>query len=154
MKNLYRQIAELISKSQNIVVFTGAGISTGAGIPDFRSPNGLYSLIDKKYNPPYPEAVFDIGYFKRNPHPFYSLSAQLLKKKSKPTLCHKFIAWLEEREQISLVMTQNIDMLHSEAGSKKVLECHGSYSSAHCLKCGKEYDQNKMHRHILLEEVP
>ncbi len=154
MEKSHEKIAQLILKSENIVVFTGAGISTGAGIPDFRSPTGLYRLIDKKYKPPYPEAVFDIGYFQKNPQPFYSLSAKLLGNESKPTLCHKFIAWLEEIGKISLVMTQNIDCLHSEAGSKRVLECHGSYSVSHCLKCGKEYDSGEMRRHILAEEVP
>jgi len=154
MGKVNKAIADKISESKNIVIFTGAGISTNAGIPDFRSPSGLYSLVEDMFDLPYPEAIFDIKYFKKNPEPFFKLSAKLFAKNPEPTLCHKFIAWLEAQGKVSLVMTQNIDMLHQAAGTEKIHECHGSYSTAACMKCGKGYIYSELRSNIRGGTVP
>jgi len=137
--NAIKGIVKLFNKSTKITVFTGAGISVSCGSPDFRSENGLYSIVGSKYNLPYPEAIFDLEYFKKNPCPFFDLSKDLIGSKIAPSQAHEFIARLEEMDKIALVITQNIDGLHTKAGNKKVVECHGTYSTAHCLKCNKKY---------------
>ena len=135
--NVINEVVKLFKKSTKITVFTGAGISVSCGVPDFR--NGLYSTVGDKYNLPYPEAIFDIEYFRSNPAPFFDLSKDLMSSKIEPSLAHKFIARLEDMGKIAVVITQNIDGLHNKAGNKKVVECHGTYSTAHCLKCKRKY---------------
>ena len=153
-KTSINKIIKLFKTSNNIVVFSGAGISTNCGIPDFRSENGLYKMIEKKYNLPYPEAIFDINYFKKNPEPFFNLSKGLFSNKVRPSKCHEFIAWLENIGKISLIVTQNIDMLHKKAGSKKVIECHGTYSTAHCIDCNKKYKIDEIRSQMTEGIVP
>ncbi len=148
------EIYELFRKSKHFVFFTGAGISTNAGIPDFRSPNGLYRLIDKTYDLPFPEAVFEINFFRQNPEPFFRLSSKLLSRNPEPTQCHRFIAWLEHTGRVSLVMTQNIDMLHQKAGSEKVHECHGSYSTSTCQDCGKKSGYDEIEKPLKSGQIP
>lgn len=133
------EVITLINNSNNILFFTGAGISTNCGIPDFRSQNGLYSYAEERYKVPYPEAVFDLDFFKKNPEPFYKLTKDLISKKIKPSTTHNLISNLEEQDKLLLVATQNIDMLHEKAGNKKVLSCHGSYLKGTCRSCGKLY---------------
>lgn len=137
--NSIDEIVKLFKKSSKITAFTGAGISVSCGIPDFRSENGLYSVVRDKYDLPYPEAIFDINYFKNNPAPFFDISKDLIGAKIEPSPAHKFIAKLEDMGKLALVITQNIDGLHTKAGNKKVIECHGTYSTAHCLTCKKKY---------------
>lgn len=151
---MFDHAVELIKKSKNILVFTGAGISTNSGLLDFRSKNGLYSLLSQNPDLPYPEAVFDISYFMKNPKPFFSVAKDMLAQHVKPTKCHELIAWLEEKNQISLVLTQNIDMLHYSAGSKKVLECHGSFMTAHCLSCNASYSLDDYKEIVLDGSIP
>lgn len=138
MNNL-EKICELINKSNKIVILTGAGISTSCGIPDFRGPTGIYSYVGKKYNLPYPEAVFDIDYFHKRPQPFFDFSKEIFINKPQPSFAHKFIAALEKANKLNLLVTQNIDMLHELAGNKKMIACHGTYHTAHCTGCGKKY---------------
>ena len=128
------ECARLINSSKALAVLTGAGISTAAGIPDFRGPKGLY--VTRRYDP---EKVFDIDWFDREPRYFYEFSRDFigLMKKTKPTFAHRFLAGLEREGRLKGVITQNIDALHSEAGSAKVIELHGSYRSARCRSCGK-----------------
>lgn len=144
----------LIATARHILVFTGAGISTNCGIPDFRGENGIYSFVKEKYSLPYPEAIFDISYFLKHPEPFFDLSKDFLSDAIQPSFTHKFLAWLEERGQIELIVTQNIDLLHQKAGNKKVLECHGTYSVAHCLSCGKEYAMPQIESFLQKGSVP
>jgi NAD-dependent SIR2 family protein deacetylase len=133
------RVLHLINNARKIVVFTGAGISTNCGIPDFRSSDGIYALVEKEYNLPYPEAVFDISYFYREPGPFFQLSSHLFTSEVSPSLSHNFIAWLEEQSKLELVITQNIDMLHTRAGNSRVFQCHGTYTTATCTGCGKNF---------------
>lgn len=148
------EIASLIADSKRILVVTGAGISTASGIPDFRSPDGLYATAEEKYRLPYPEAIFDLNYFRRNPRPFFMLSRELLEADVKPTLCHRLLADLEADGKIALVVTQNIDMLHTKAGSKRVIECHGSYLHGECRDCGRRYRLAEYEEAIRSGEIP
>lgn len=134
-------------KYKKILFLTGAGISVSAGIPDFRSPgSGLYSKL-KEYNLPYPEAIFELGYFRVNPKPFYTLSKELLMGKNiHPSTSHFFIKMIYDLGILHSVMTQNIDGLELEAGLpvEKLCQAHGHYRSCHCISCHKKHDIKKM----------
>lgn len=127
---------------KSIVALVGAGMSTSAGIPDFRSPgSGIYDNL-QQYNLPSPEAMFEIGYFKHNPKPFYHLAKTLMPQDLKPTPSHYFLKVLHDRGLLTRVFTQNIDNLERLAGlpDDAIVEAHGSFHSAHCLKCRKKFD--------------
>ena len=144
----------MIRSAENILVFTGAGISTSSGIADFRGPDGLYKLAEEKYSLPYPEALFDINYFNKDPGPFFDLSKNLFLLDSLPSRCHQLIALLEEQGKVCKVVTQNIDILHQKSGSSAVVACHGSYETAHCLGCRKKYDLKDIEQDILEDRIP
>ncbi|KAJ3244853.1 NAD-dependent protein deacetylase sirtuin-2 [Chytriomyces hyalinus] len=123
------------NKLRRIVVMTGAGISTSAGIPDFRSPStGLYANL-AKYNLPYPEAVFSINFFRKSPQPFFTLAKELYPGCFRPTVCHYFIRLLAEEGMLLRCYTQNIDTLERVAGIDEsyLVEAHGSFASAKCV---------------------
>ncbi|MDC7221383.1 MAG: Sir2 family NAD-dependent protein deacetylase [Spirochaetales bacterium] len=145
---------ELIDSSKKIIVFSGAGISTNSGIPDFRGEGGLYERVQDKYDLPYGEAIFDLNYFDSNPHPFFDLSREIVFHNAQPTLCHKWLARLEEEGRIAKIITQNIDRLHRKAGSQAVLECHGGYDKGRCRSCGMEYDFENYEKDIQHGRVP
>ncbi|KAI8613561.1 DHS-like NAD/FAD-binding domain-containing protein [Chytriomyces sp. MP71] len=120
---------------KRIIVMTGAGISTSAGIPDFRSPStGLYANL-AKYNLPYPEAVFSINYFRKSPKPFFTLAKELYPGCFRPTVCHYFIRLLAEEGMLLRCYTQNIDTLERVAGIDEsyIVEAHGSFAGAKCV---------------------
>eukprot|EP00092_Neocalanus_flemingeri_P074096 GFUD01091564.1.p1 GENE.GFUD01091564.1~~GFUD01091564.1.p1 ORF type:complete len:302 (-),score=92.77 GFUD01091564.1:160-1065(-) len=139
--------ADLVSglqegKFKNIVIMCGAGISTNAGIPDFRTPSaGLYFKL-RKYNLPYPEAVFEGSYFHRNPLPFFGLIRELFPSTLTPTTTHKFFSLLNQKGILRRIYTQNIDALEYLAGvpEDKIVEAHGSFQSSYCTACKKTYD--------------
>ncbi|KAL2915854.1 Sir2 histone deacetylase Hst2 [Polyrhizophydium stewartii] len=123
------------NKCSNIIVMTGAGISTSAGIPDFRTPGtGLYDNL-AKYKLPYPEAIFDIAYFRRKPEAFNALSRELFPGQFQPTACHRFIKALEDAGMLLRNYTQNIDMLERIAGvdGELLVEAHGTFHGARCV---------------------
>jgi len=131
---------------KKVIVCTGAGISTSAGIPDFRTPGtGLYSNLEK-YNLPYPEAVFDINYFRGNPAAFYTLSTELLPGQYPPTLGHHFIKLLQDEGILLRCYSQNIDGLDRLAGveDEKLVEAHGSFATSRCIKCKSEVDNESI----------
>lgn len=132
------EILSLFEQAENIVALTGAGLSTSAGIPDFRGPQGLY--VTRRYDP---EKTFDIRWFKREPKYFYQFASDFadLLSSINPTFAHDFLAHLEEVGKLSAVVSQNIDMLHQSAGSRNVIELHGSFSSATCCDCRKSYSR-------------
>ena len=151
-------IAEYIKSghAEKIVVMTGAGISTAAGIPDFRSPDtGLYANL-ARLNLPYAEAVFDISYFRRNPDPFYILAKELYPGQFHPTISHAFVALLEKKELLLKLFTQNIDTLERKAGvpGEQIVEAHGSFSSQRCIDCKTEFPGDRMMDMIIKGEVP
>jgi NAD-dependent SIR2 family protein deacetylase len=120
---------------------TGAGISVSAGIPDFRSPGtGLYDNL-KEYDLPYPEAIFDIDYFKKKPQAFYKLAESFLSlDKFEATPTHHFCKMLYDKEMVKHYLTQNIDNLESKAGftQDQIVQAHGANFGAVCAKCGKK----------------
>jgi len=143
-------------KYKNILVLTGAGVSTAAGIPDFRSKGtGLYDNL-QKYNLPRPESVFDIDYFETNPEPFYQLARELQVTEVQPTLAHRFLHQLDRRNMLLRLYTQNIDGLDRKAGIRpsKLIESHGSFASASCIKCQTEASVAMVNECIEAERVP
>lgn len=142
--NLVRQAADLLAKSKHTVAFTGAGISTPSGIPDFRSPgSGLWNHSD-------PFKVASIWAFRQNPKDFFNWIRPLAinAESAKPNSAHLSLAYLENLGIIKTVITQNIDSLHNKAGSQNVLELHGTAQSATCLSCGKKHDRDYFQRTI------
>lgn len=133
------ELNKLIHESENIVFFGGAGVSTESGIPDFRSVDGLYN---QKYNYP-PETIISHSFFMKKTEEFYNFyKNNMIFLDAKPNVAHVRIAELEKLGKLKAVITQNIDGLHQKAGSKNVLELHGSVHRNYCMKCGKFYDVN------------
>ena len=137
MENEIGKLQKIIDESNNIVFFGGAGVSTESGIPDFRSQDGLYN---QKYDYP-PETILSHTFFMRRPEEFFKFYRdKMLCDTAKPNAAHLKLAEMEQAGKLKAVITQNIDNLHQMAGSKKVLELHGSVYRNHCMKCGKFYD--------------
>ena len=131
------KLKKLVEESNNIVFFGGAGVSTESGIPDFRSKDGLYNQ-KYKYSP---ETILSHSFFLNNTKEFYDFYREKMNSlKYSPNITHRKLAELEEKGKLKAVITQNIDGLHQKAGSKKVLELHGSVLRNYCMKCNKFYD--------------
>ena len=132
--NEIEKLKNAVDKAKTIVFFGGAGVSTESGIPDFRSVDGLYN---QKYDYP-PETILSHSFFLRHTAEFYRFYRdKLLSHDAKPNAAHKKLAEWEQQGKLNAVLTQNIDGLHSAAGSKKVLELHGSVLRNYCMDCGK-----------------
>lgn len=148
-------------KPKNIIVLSGAGISTASGIPDFRSPEtGLYANL-QKYNLPYPEAIFDIDYFYQNPVPFFTLAKEMISDDFIPTRTHYFIKLLEKKGILMRNFTQNVDILERKAGldPEKIVEAHGSFHKGKCVgfsfdsqKCKRDYSIDWMKMNLVENE--
>ena len=137
MNEKWQQLKEWIGGSDNIVFFGGAGVSTESGIPDFRSVDGLYN---QQYKYP-PETIISHSFYMRYPEEFYRFyKDRMLFTDAVPNQAHKALARLEERGKLKAVITQNIDGLHQMAGSREVLELHGSVHRNYCTRCGQFYD--------------
>lgn len=136
MNEKWQQLKDWIQSSGNIVFFGGAGVSTESGIPDFRSVDGLYN---QQYRYP-PETIISHSFYVRNPEEFYRFyKDRMLFTHAKPNAAHQALARLEEQGKLRAVITQNIDGLHQMAGSKEVLELHGSVHRNYCTRCGEFY---------------
>ena len=136
----YEELKKIIDTSKNTVLFTGAGISCPSGIPDFRSTDGLYGEKGGGYSP---EQIISHSFFVAHPKEFYEFyKSKMVYPKAKPNAAHRYFAKLEEEGKLSAIVTQNIDGLHQAAGSKNVLEFHGSVHRNHCMRCGKFFDVN------------
>ncbi|KYK59002.1 hypothetical protein DCS_00129 [Drechmeria coniospora] len=141
---------------KRVVVLTGAGISTAAGIPDFRSPKtGLYNQL-ARLDLPYAEAVFDIDYFRQHPEPFYALARELYPGRFHPTVSHVFIALLARKGLLQMLFTQNIDCLERSAGvpDDKIVEAHGSFATQRCIECKTPFPDDRMRAHVEAADVP
>uniref|UniRef100_A0A1Q3F385 Putative sirtuin 5 n=1 Tax=Culex tarsalis TaxID=7177 RepID=A0A1Q3F385_CULTA len=141
---------------KKIVTMVGAGISTSAGIPDFRSPTtGLYNNL-MKYNLPYPQAIFELEYFYQNPKPFFRLAKELYPGNFRPTPSHYFVKLLEQKGLLTRHYTQNIDTLERIAGinADKIVEAHGTFFTNHCLQCKTAYSLEFVKEKIFADEVP
>lgn len=144
-KSLIKKAASIIKKSKNTIIFTGAGISVESGIPPFRGENGLWSQYDPSF--------IELGYFHNHPQKSWEMIKKIFYDfigKAKPNPAHIAIAELEKHGYIKIVITQNIDNLHQEAGCKTVYEFHGTTRNLLCLKCGKKYPSTQ----ISLEKLP
>jgi NAD-dependent deacetylase len=144
------EAVRLLSTSTNVVALTGAGISTEAGIPDFRSPeSGLWNNAELL-------ASFSSWGFRLAPGRFYKNAAKLLQPllAAQPTATHYLLAKLEQAEKLTGIITQNIDGLHQQAGSKNVIELHGTYGTGHCLKCHHAYPLEKILEKVDRQEIP
>lgn len=131
------RLKEIIQESSNVVFFGGAGVSTESGIPDFRSVDGLYN---QKYEYP-PEQIISHTYYRQHPDKFFEFyKDKMIMTDAKPNAAHIRLAQLEQEGHIRAVITQNIDGLHQMAGSKEVLELHGSVHRNYCEECHKFYD--------------
>lgn len=136
----YEELKKIIDTSKNTVLFTGAGISCPSGIPDFRSADGLYNEKGGGYSP---EQIISHSFFVAHPKEFYEFyKSKMVYPKAKPNAAHRYFAKLEEEGKLSAIVTQNIDGLHQAAGSRNVLEFHGSVHRNHCMRCGKFFDVN------------
>lgn len=141
MDDKIEKLKSWIAESDNIVFFGGAGVSTESGIPDFRSVDGLYN---QKWRYP-PETILSHSFFERDPEEYYRFHHEkLVVDGAKPNRAHLRLAELEREGKLRAVVTQNIDGLHQAAGSKNVLELHGSILRAYCSRCRKPYPADEM----------
>jgi len=137
--DVYSELADIIRKSNNIVFFGGAGVSTESGIPDFRSETGLYHA-KQKYGIP-PEELLSHSFFIRDPETFFDYyKNNLVYPDAEPNAAHRALARLEKMGKLKAVVTQNVDGLHQKAGSRVVYDLHGSGARNYCMECGTEYD--------------
>ncbi|KAJ3315213.1 NAD-dependent protein deacetylase sirtuin-1 [Blyttiomyces sp. JEL0837] len=134
----------LIESSSRIIVLSGAGISVSCGVPDFRSENGIYSRMEE-YELSDPQEMFDIDFFKRHPGIFYKFAKDIHPADLKPSITHAFIKLLESKGKLLRNYTQNVDALELMVGIERLIQCHGSFATASCVKCryqisGKELE--------------
>jgi NAD-dependent deacetylase len=148
-EKLIAKAAKIIMDSKKLVVFTGAGISTESGIPDFRSPGGLWTKYD-------PAKVATIDSFRRDPKAWWNWILELGPGvlEAKPNKAHIAIAELEKLGKVDSVITQNIDGLHQKAGNSYVLELHGSVTTASCTRCRASYPRDQVLELIKMGEIP
>ena len=143
MEDKIELLRDMVAQSDNIVFFGGAGVSTESGIPDFRSVDGLYN---QKWKYP-PETILSRSFFDRNPEEYYRFHRdKLVIDGVKPNRVHLRLAELEREGKLRAVITQNIDGLHQAAGSKNVLELHGSILRAYCSRCRKPYPADAINK--------
>lgn len=140
MKDEIRALAQMIRESDNIVFFGGAGVSTESGVPDFRSVDGLYN---QKYDYP-PETMLSETFFRKHPEDFYRFyhDKLVIRGDIQPNAAHLRLAELEKEGKLKAVITQNIDGLHQKAGSREVLELHGTTHRCYCARCRKPYPES------------
>ena len=145
------QCANLIRAARRAVAFTGAGISTAAGIPDFRGPEGIYAT--GKYDA---ERTFDVEHFRRDPRPFFQFARDMLAMTGEvePTFTHRWLARLEADGLLEGVITQNIDPLHQMAGSQNVIAVHGTFGTAHCMDCRRLFTLAEFLERLGQQEIP
>lgn len=145
-----RQAAELIKNSKYIVAFTGAGISVESGIPDFRSPGGLWERYD-------PNEYAHISTFLTYPEKYWEMHMELreMVMRAQPNPAHEVLATLEHKYgKLKSVVTQNVDFLHSRAGNSKVLELHGTTQTSHCLSCNSEFFYTEVEKMLDQGQIP
>lgn len=137
MNEAIEKLRQMIAESDNIVFFGGAGVSTESGIPDFRSVDGLYN---QHYKYP-PETILSASFFERNPEEFYRFYRDklVIRGDVRPNAAHRRLAELEQEGKLKAVITQNIDGLHQAAGSREVLELHGTTHRCYCARCRKPF---------------
>lgn len=143
MQNKIQELNEMINSSKRIVFFGGAGVSTESGIPDFRSSDGIFSAYKGKNIQP--EMIVSRSFFDSYPDEFFNFYRdRMIYEEAKPNAAHLKLAEMEKAGKLSAIITQNIDGLHTKAGSKNVYELHGSTSRNYCVDCHKEYSTKEI----------
>ncbi|KAK4049202.1 NAD-dependent histone deacetylase sir2 [Microbotryomycetes sp. JL201] len=153
--NSVDDVVDLIRKSKNIVLLTGAGVSTSCGIPDFRSPTGLYArLKEEHWELDDPQQMFDLSYFKEKPNVFYSFAKEIYPSNFIPSPCHRFVKMMEDQNRLLRNYTQNIDGLFESVGVERLLNCHGSFATASCLRCRTRFPGSAIEADVFASRVP
>ncbi|GAA5922523.1 hypothetical protein JCM1841_006187 [Sporobolomyces salmonicolor] len=149
-------VVNLIRKSKRILVLTGAGVSTSCGIPDFRSPTGLYARLKAEGNWDLddPQDMFDLSYFRERPDVFYGFAKEIYPSNFVPSPCHRFVRLLELNDKLLRNYTQNIDGLFEQVGVERMLNCHGSFASASCLLCHRRFPGSHIESDVFAQRVP
>lgn len=149
----FSQLFALLEQSRKIVAFTGAGVSTLSGIPDFRGPKGVFAQRWQDWSV---EELHDIAVFQAHPEAFYSYAKNTWYAfDTLPVnIVHQVLAEMEHQGRLAAVYTQNIDMLHQKAGSRRVEEVHGTMASHHCLQCGRSFPYVEIKAVVLQDQVP
>ena len=150
---MYEEFLELLDRSKTVFALTGAGVSTLSGIPDFRGGNGVYN---RPWEGRSVEEILSIECFRERSDLFYRWAKQFVYccENYQPSVIHLALAQLEKIGKLAGLYTQNIDLLHTRAGNKKVYELHGSPAEHHCLRCGKSYSYAEIAPRVLADEVP
>ncbi|KAJ2853062.1 NAD-dependent histone deacetylase sir2, partial [Coemansia erecta] len=151
--NTIDDVVELLQNAKRIMVLTGAGVSVSCGIPDFRSPTGIYTRLNEEFGLDDPQQMFDIEYFREMPELFYSFAKDLYPGNFQPAPTHAFVKLLEDNGQLLRNYTQNIDTLEHVQGIKNVLNCHGSFATATCIKCGYKCDGKDLEKDIMAGQI-
>lgn len=151
--NVLDDVVDLLSKANNIMIVTGAGVSVSCGIPDFRSETGIYSRL-QEYELDDPQQMFDIEYFRETPEIFYSFAKELYPTNYEPSPSHLFVKLVEDKGKLLRNYTQNIDTLEHKADIKRVVNCHGSFATASCVTCGYKVDGKEIESYIMAQQVP
>ncbi|MBQ4109530.1 MAG: NAD-dependent protein deacylase [Clostridia bacterium] len=149
---MIEKFAEMIKECNSIVFFGGAGVSTESGVKDYRSADGLYNTV-KEYGVP-PEEILSHNFFFQNTETFYDFYRKYFIIKAEPNNAHKALAQLENSGKLKAVITQNIDGLHQRAGSKNVIELHGTAQEFYCAACGKKGNTKNVLSEIKSKNVP
>ncbi|KAJ1679447.1 NAD-dependent histone deacetylase sir2 [Spiromyces aspiralis] len=152
--NTIQDVVSLLKSCKNIMILTGAGVSVSCGIPDFRSPNGIYTRLYSEFGLEDPQQMFDIEYFRETPELFYSFAKELYPSNFTPSPSHAFIKLVEERGKLLRNYTQNIDTLEHIQGIERVLNCHGSFATATCIGCGYHCKGSDIKGDIMAQRVP
>ncbi|KAF9353700.1 NAD-dependent histone deacetylase sir2 [Mortierella sp. AD094] len=145
-------VVSLLKNSKRIMVLTGAGVSVSCGIPDFRSEDGIYSRLSE-FELDDPQQMFDLDFFRERPQIFYSFAREIFPSNFTPSPSHYFIKLLESQDKLLRNYTQNIDTLEQKAGIRKVLQCHGSFATASCVRCGHQVPGDEIKDQIFKQEV-
>ncbi|KAJ1973759.1 NAD-dependent histone deacetylase sir2 [Dimargaris verticillata] len=151
--NTVEDVVALLAKTRRIMILTGAGISVSCGIPDFRSPNGIYARLGQ-FGLDDPQQMFDIECFSESPNVFYSFARELYPSNFQPSPSHRFIRLVETRGQLLRNYTQNIDTLEQQARIERVIQCHGSFATASCIRCGYQVSGDAIKDDIFAQRVP
>ncbi|KAJ2378913.1 NAD-dependent histone deacetylase sir2, partial [Coemansia sp. RSA 2607] len=151
--NTPEDVVRELKKAQRIMVLTGAGVSVSCGIPDFRSPEGIYTRLNDEFGLDDPQQMFDIEYFRDTPELFYSFARELYPYNFEPAPSHAFVKLLEDQGKLLRNYTQNIDTLEHVQGIQRVLNCHGSFATATCIKCGFRCDGKALEEDIMAMRI-
>ncbi|KAM0747008.1 DHS-like NAD/FAD-binding domain-containing protein [Meredithblackwellia eburnea MCA 4105] len=155
--NTLTDVLHLLRTSKKIMILSGAGVSTSCGIPDFRSPTGLYArLKEENWDLEDPQEMFDLAFFRERPTVFYSFAKEIYPSNFTPSPCHRFVKLLEQRGKLLRNYTQNIDGLFEQVGlpPSLLLNCHGSFSTASCLACRATFPGSSIERDVFESRVP